>query len=48
MNDCQVDPALVYAHTLQESVFRTKATNPAGGPVGVMSTCGAIWIILLK
>jgi len=26
----QVDPALVYAHALQESVFRTKAVSPAG------------------
>ncbi len=26
----QVDPALVYAHALQESVFRTGATSPAG------------------
>jgi soluble lytic murein transglycosylase len=26
----KVDPALVYAHTLQESVFRTKAVSPAG------------------
>ncbi|WP_374528055.1 lytic transglycosylase domain-containing protein [Novosphingobium sp.] len=25
-----VDPALVYAHTLQESVFRTSVTSPAG------------------
>jgi soluble lytic murein transglycosylase-like protein len=29
-NGWQVDPALVYAHTLQESVFRTKAVSPAG------------------
>ena len=26
----KVDPALVYAHTLQESLFRTKAVSPAG------------------
>jgi len=26
----KVDPALVYAHTLQESVFRTAVTSPAG------------------
>jgi len=26
----KVDPALVYAHTLQESVFRTRITSPAG------------------
>ena len=26
----RVDPALVYAHTLQESVFRVKAVSPAG------------------
>lgn len=26
----KVDPALVYAHTLQESVFRSKAVSPAG------------------
>lgn len=26
----RVDPALIYAHTLQESVFRTAATSPAG------------------
>lgn len=26
----QVDPALVYAHTLQESVFRSGAVSPAG------------------
>ncbi len=26
----KVDPALIYAHTLQESVFRTKAVSPAG------------------
>ncbi len=26
----QVDPALIYAHTLQESVFRTSVTSPAG------------------
>ncbi|MFM5930220.1 MAG: transglycosylase SLT domain-containing protein [Novosphingobium sp.] len=26
----RVDPALVYAHTLQESVFRTRAVSPAG------------------
>ncbi len=26
----QVDPALVYAHTLQESLFRTAVTSPAG------------------
>ena len=29
-NNWQVDPALVYAHALQESVFRTKAVSPAG------------------
>lgn len=29
-NNWQVDPALVYAHTLQESVFRAKAVSPAG------------------
>ncbi len=29
-NGWKVDPALVYAHTLQESVFRTKAVSPAG------------------
>lgn len=29
-NGWQVDPALVYAHTLQESVFRTQAVSPAG------------------
>lgn len=29
-NNWQVDPALVYAHALQESVFRTKAISPAG------------------
>ncbi|MGG2005356.1 transglycosylase SLT domain-containing protein [Novosphingobium resinovorum] len=26
----KVDPALVYAHTLQESVFRAGAVSPAG------------------
>ena len=26
----KVDPALVYAHTLQESIFRTTVTSPAG------------------
>lgn len=26
----KVDPALVYAHTLQESIFRTKVVSPAG------------------
>lgn len=26
----QVDPALIYAHTLQESIFRTKVVSPAG------------------
>ncbi len=26
----QIDPALIYAHTLQESVFRTRAVSPAG------------------
>jgi soluble lytic murein transglycosylase-like protein len=26
----QIDPALIYAHTLQESVFRTRAISPAG------------------
>lgn len=30
VNGWKVDPALVYAHTLQESVFRTKAVSPAG------------------
>ncbi|MBS0254472.1 MAG: lytic transglycosylase domain-containing protein [Proteobacteria bacterium] len=29
-NGWQVDPALVYAHTLQESLFRTRAVSPAG------------------
>ena len=29
-NGWKVDPALVYAHTLQESVFRTAVTSPAG------------------
>jgi soluble lytic murein transglycosylase len=29
-NGWKVDPALVYAHTLQESVFRTAAVSPAG------------------
>jgi soluble lytic murein transglycosylase len=29
-NGWQVDPALVYAHALQESVFRTGVTSPAG------------------
>jgi soluble lytic murein transglycosylase-like protein len=26
----QIDPALIYAHTLQESVFRARAISPAG------------------
>ena len=26
----KVDPALIYAHTLQESIFRTKVVSPAG------------------
>jgi soluble lytic murein transglycosylase len=30
VNGWKVDPALVYAHTLQESVFRTSAVSPAG------------------
>lgn len=30
INGWQVDPALVYAHTLQESVFRARAVSPAG------------------
>jgi soluble lytic murein transglycosylase len=30
VNGWKVDPALVYAHTLQESVFRTAVTSPAG------------------
>jgi len=30
VNGWQVDPALVYAHTLQESVFRARAVSPAG------------------
>lgn len=29
VNGWQVDPALAYAHTLQESVFRSKAVSPA-------------------
>jgi soluble lytic murein transglycosylase-like protein len=29
-NGWQVDPALVYAHILQESLFRTRAVSPAG------------------
>lgn len=29
-NGWKVDPALVYAHTLQESVFRARAISPAG------------------
>jgi len=29
-NGWKVDPALVYAHTLQESIFRTNVTSPAG------------------
>jgi len=29
-NGWKVDPALVYAHTLQESIFRTTVTSPAG------------------
>jgi soluble lytic murein transglycosylase len=29
-NGWKVDPALVYAHTLQESIFRTSVTSPAG------------------
>ncbi len=29
-NGWKVDPALVFAHALQESVFRTKVTSPAG------------------
>ena len=29
-NNWQVDPALVYAHALQESEFRAKAVSPAG------------------
>lgn len=31
----RVDPALVYAHTLQESAFRTKAVSPANA-IGLM------------
>lgn len=30
VNGWKVDPALVYAHTLQESVFRAAVTSPAG------------------
>jgi len=30
MDGWKVDPALVYAHTLQESVFRASAVSPAG------------------
>ena len=30
INGWQVDPALAYAHTLQESVFRADAVSPAG------------------
>ncbi len=30
VNGWKVDPALVYAHALQESVFRTSAVSPAG------------------
>jgi soluble lytic murein transglycosylase-like protein len=30
MGGWKVDPALVYAHTLQESVFRTSVVSPAG------------------
>jgi len=30
VNGWKVDPALVYAHTLQESVFRTSVVSPAG------------------
>lgn len=30
VNGWKVDPALVYAHTLQESVFRASVTSPAG------------------
>ena len=30
VNGWKVDPALVYAHTLQESIFRTKVVSPAG------------------
>lgn len=30
VNGWKVDPALVYAHTLQESVFRATVTSPAG------------------
>lgn len=29
-NGWKIDPALVYAHALQESVFRTSVTSPAG------------------
>jgi len=29
-NGWKIDPALVYAHTLQESIFRTAVTSPAG------------------
>jgi soluble lytic murein transglycosylase len=34
-NGWRVNPALVYAHTLQESQFRTRAVSPAGA-VGLM------------
>ncbi len=30
VNGWQIDPALIYAHTLQESVFRVRAISPAG------------------
>jgi len=30
INGWKIDPALVYAHTLQESVFRASVTSPAG------------------
>ena len=30
VNGWKVDPALIYAHTLQESVFRASVTSPAG------------------
>lgn len=30
VNGWQIDPALIYAHTLQESVFRTRVVSPAG------------------
>lgn len=30
VNGWKIDPALVYAHTLQESVFRASVTSPAG------------------